>query len=213
MEKSNDIAYLSSMAMKPETRWDLLNNTFEAYQEYRKNQGSEHSLSYVDLLYVSNFKGGNASVGDSRKEVDQTLSKYYQPQLKAIKDSFGFIKLQELTPAQYEELSRLATEFVKLTKDTDSKIRGFGVSWASALLALNFPDLLPVLDRRVLAGAGIKEGIEAMNKKGGQVKNIETHYPQLLKRLSLSLNRNEALTLRQLDRKWFAIAGEIKYPD
>lgn len=213
MGKSNDNAYLSTMAMKPETRWDILNNTFLAYQEFRKQKGSSHRLSYIDLLYVSNFKGGNASIGDAREKVDRLLKEFYQQQLNSIRETFGDSKLQELTLAKCEKLSKLATVFVLLTKETDSKIRGFGVSWASALLALNFPDLLPVLDRRVLAGAGIEAGLVAMRKKGGQVKHIETHYLELLERLSMSLHRREAQTLRELDRQWFIQAGDTKSPD
>ena len=126
MGRSNDIAYLSTMAMDPATRWELLNNTFLAYQGFRKHKGSSHRLSYVDLLYVSNFKGGNASVGDSREKVDEILEEYYEPQLIAIKENFGNKTLRELNKAQREQLSNLATEFVLLTKKPETKIRGFG---------------------------------------------------------------------------------------
>lgn len=186
--------------MKPKDRWEMLNHTFDAYQDYRK---TSEGLSYIDLLYVSNFKGGNASIGDSQNEVDKKLSDFYQPLLNAIKESYCKSKLQDLSSDELAELSNLAKQFVLLTKEADPKIRGFGVSYASALLAMNFSDLLPVLDRRVLAGAGIEEGLAAMRKTGGQVKHIEAHYPELLKRMRKELKSDGNLTLRELDRKWF----------
>lgn len=194
------------MAMKPEDRWAILNHTFDAYQEYRK---TSEGLSYDDLLYVSNFKGGNASIGDSRKEVDKKLSEFYQPHLNAIKESFGTSKLQDLSSKECKDLSNQATAFVLLTKVPDYKIRGFGVSYASALLAMHFPDLLPVLDRRVLAGAGIEEGKVAMSKKGGQVKQIETHYFALIEKMSFTLKKSSALSLRDLDKDWFIKASAV----
>ena len=96
-------------------------------------------------------------------------------------------------------LIELADEFLSLAKDKKTKIRGFGASYASALLFAYFGDLFPVLDRRILNGAGIE--VEYNSQK--QVKNIEQHYGDLILRCYQELKDHPGKKLRDLDKEWF----------
>ena len=53
------------MAGNPETRWKLLNHAMEHYQQYIDQKKNRNDLCFIDLLYISNFKGGNASITES----------------------------------------------------------------------------------------------------------------------------------------------------
>jgi hypothetical protein len=63
-------------------------------------------------------------------------------------------------------------------------------------------DLIPVLDRRILNGAGIK--VEYDSQK--QVKDIAQHYGSLIKACRSELIKGNNLSLRGLDKEWFTKA-------
>jgi hypothetical protein len=49
------------MARNPNTTWEILDRAMSHYQTYILSKKIQSSLLFVDLLYISNFKGGNAS--------------------------------------------------------------------------------------------------------------------------------------------------------
>jgi hypothetical protein len=187
------------MARNPETTWEMLNVAMSHFQVHISSKKDRCSLSIIDLLHVSNFKGGNASITEPVSSLPAKL-KHYESGLKKIENAFATKSLVALDVKQRAELKKFCADFLALTNNPESEIRGFGPSYASALLAAHFPDLIPVLDRRALNGAGIS--VEQNSQ--GQVKNIATHYSNLIEAFSRELNSNPGMTMRQLDKAWFS---------
>lgn len=186
------------MARNPKTTWEILDHAMTHYQTYISSKKQRNSLSIVDLLYVSNFKGGNASITEPEATLDDKL-KGYESVLSGIADKFSDKKLSQLDDQETVELIGLCEKISDLTKDKNTKIRGFGASYASALLSAHFMDLIPVLDRRILNGAGIE--VEYDSQK--QVKNIAQYYGKLIIACRSELLKRKNLTLRGLDKEWF----------
>ena len=84
-------------------------------------------------------------------------------------------------------------------RDSLFRIDGFGSSYTSALLHFHFPTLIPILDRRVLNGAGINAEINAQ----GQVVDIERYYPELIQYFHRELRNRPEIDLRALDKELF----------
>jgi hypothetical protein len=189
------------MARKPETTWDMLNEAMLHFQEHIRNKSDRCSLSVVDLLHVSNFKGGNASITEPAKTLSGKLE-HFESVLRKIEKAYRGKTLATLTDKESDQLIMYCTDFLDLTKNPKSEIRGFGPSYSSALLAAHFIDLIPVLDRRALNGAGIS----AVKDSQGQVKNIARYYGDLIRAFRRELKSKPAMTLRALDKQWFSKA-------
>ncbi len=187
------------MARNPETTWEMLNVAMLHFQAHIASKKDRCSLSIVDLLHVSNFKGGNASITEAVQSLPGKL-KHYESALKEIEESFGSRALVALNDIETKDLKTRCSSFLSLTESLDSEIRGFGPSYASALLAAHFPNLIPVLDRRALNGAGIRVERNAQD----QVKNIASHYGELIDAFKKELKKESGMTLRQLDKRWFS---------
>lgn len=188
-----------SVARKPETTWDMLNIAMSHYQEHIQAKKDHCSLSIVDLLHVSNFKGGNASITESLGTLSRKI-KYYEAALRKVEQNFSGKTLSKLTAIELNTLISLCNEHLTLTTKDFSQIRGVGPSYASAILAAHHLNLIPVLDRRALNGAGIAVIKDSQN----QVKNIASHYGQLIRAFHAELTRRPGLSVRQLDKEWFS---------
>jgi len=188
------------MPRRAETTWNLLNVAMTHFLAHIERKPDRYALSIVDLLHVSNFKGGNASITEDEPPLSNKLNVFSEA-LRQIAKVFGNRALRDLTAVELANLTCLADDLLALTKQEETKIRGFGASYASALLTAHFPKLLPILDRRVLNGARIKVKLNSQ----GQVKNIERYYRNLIERFHAELARNHNLSIRDLDRRWFCV--------
>ena len=186
------------MARSPQTTWELLNNAMEHYQQYIAQKEKRYELCFIDLLFISNFKGGNASITEPIVTLRQKLDKY-EVQLKKIEEQYKNKTLQQLGEGELNKLIELCENLLDLTTKQETKIRGFGPSYASALLSAYFINLIPVLDRRILNGAGIEVKYDTQK----QVKNIKKHYGNLIRACYKELKKRSGLSLRELDREWF----------
>lgn len=186
------------MARNPETTWEMLNVAMSHFQDHINAKSDRCALSIVDLLHVSNFKGGNASITEPVATLSKKLM-FYESALREIEKNFNGKKLSTLSKDEKTSLIKHCREFLSLSERDESNIRGLGASYASALLAAHFIDLIPVLDRRALNGAGIYTEKDSQ----GQVKNISHYYDQLINAFSQELQRSPEMTLRGLDKKWF----------
>lgn len=187
------------MARNPETTWQMLDEAMSYFQAHIALKTDRYSLTIVDLLHVSNFKGGNASITEPIHLLPRKL-KPYGAALSQIDKVFDVKDLVKLDESKTNELKIHCKNFLDLTTRADTAVRGFGPSYASALLAAYFPNLIPVLDRRSLNGAGIKADKDTQ----GQVKNVATHYGELIEAFKRELQRNPGATLRQIDKRWFS---------
>jgi hypothetical protein len=184
------------------TQWNKASISYNNYQEYinKKEFKKIYKLTIIDLLYISNFKGGNASIHEEEKIVLDKL-KAYSKKLIEIKKKFKNKSLSQLTKIETENLISLIISICVLTnKETSTKIDGFSDSYLSALLSAHFPNLIPILDRRILINLNLvqKNDID----KSGQIKNIRSFYPALILELrELSQKRN--INIREIDKELF----------
>jgi hypothetical protein len=186
------------VARKPETTWEMLDVAMTLFQSHIKSKPDRFALSIVDLLHVSNFKGGNASITEPEPGLSTKLGSY-EAQLRNLDSIVSGRKLGKLGKS-LEKVKECGVNFLHLTsEESKTRIRGFGPSYASALLYAFFPNVMPVLDRRILNGAGIAASFDSQ----GQVKGIGSYYGQLIDAVHRVLSADDALSLRELDKRWF----------
>ena len=183
------------------TLWKKSEKSLENYRNYIKRKGeNKFQLSLIDLLYISNFKGGNASIHEEEHFIANKL-KQYSCLLLVIEKNFAQNKITDLSQPEVEQLVQYSQEFLNLSKKLETAIDGFKSSFLSALLHAYFPDLFPILDRRVLMNLEI---ITSKNiyDGSGQVKNISQFYPELILKFQ---ERCRALntSVREVDKLYF----------
>jgi len=152
------------------------------------------------LLYISNFKGGNAAIHETEQEINSKLVKY-SVQLQDIFYAFGTKNLSELTDDDVELLISKVETICDLTnKGTNSQIDGFSVSYLSALLNSYYPNLIPILDRRVLINLELVTENDIV-ESSGQIKNIRAFYGSLIRKMAELCK--EGQNIRDLDEEIF----------
>ena len=181
-------------------QWKKARNSYGYLRSHiREKAGNDrYKLSIIDLVLVSNFKGGSATIAEPLDSLKCKL-KCYEKKLSEIGKCFGDKKLACLTEEKLKRLITLASEFCQLATTKSTKIDGFGPSFATALLNANFPDLLPILDRRGLNGAGF-ENVKTNNQ--GQVRQIESHYPALIRYFHRRV-QEPCMSLKKVDKEIF----------
>lgn len=183
---------------KASTQWGKADVSYQNYIHYIERKPEKFELTLVDLHYIRNFKGGNASIHEKESLVNAKLKKYSE-YLKVIHKEFGDKQLRDLSKEESELLKSKAQSFICLTLDNSTAIDGFKTSYASALLHFYFPNLIPILDRRVLNGVGI----HVKKNNQGQVINIKRHYPTLIDKFYIHLKANPTKSLRDYDKENF----------
>lgn len=188
-----------------QTLWNKSNLSFENHSNYINEKKNKYELNFVDLLYVSNFKGGNATINE-REDVINNKLKQYSLVFQKIYTTFKNMKLKELDEKQVEVLCVFLNDLSALiNKNSNFKIDGFSISYLSALLSVYFPDLLPILDRRILINLNLvdPDPIKKQVEKSGQVKNIEEYYfPLICKMKEMSQQQN--ISIREIDKIFFS---------
>jgi hypothetical protein len=197
-------------AVASEKLWTNLDIAFENFRSYVRRKSDPDALTLIDLLHVSNFKGGNASITDPEAQVNERLL-VYADVLRNIRQKIGNKSLGELTEEEKAWFKDKAQKFIGLSLSEGTKIRGFGASYASALLAAHLPNLAPILDRNVLIGAGI---VNVSQLQNDQIKEIETYYSKLIDefhRLLASAGPNEPnQSLRNIDKRLFNDGRKVR---
>lgn len=190
-----------------EKRWDDLNIAFENFRLYvTQGKRDPDVLTLTDLLHVSNFKGGNASITDREALVNERLL-VYADVLRSIRQKIGNKSLGELTEEEKAWFKDKAQKFIGLSLTERTKIRGFGASYASALLTAHLPNLVPILDRNVLIGAGI---VNVEQLQNGQINEIGTYYSKLIDEMQHRLLASEGTkSLRDIDKELFIHGSNI----
>jgi hypothetical protein len=187
--------------------WDRAQHAYQYYCAYIEEKRDKLCLSVTDLVYVKNFKGGSTTIVESPSTIGESLAGY-EAVLREADGMPAFRKsLGELDDSEYESAEAMMMRFAGLRGRFP--IKGFGVSFATALLHFYFPTLVPIVDRRVLNGASIDE---AKVDGDGQVQNPLVVYPKLIKYFRARLREDRSLTLRSLDRQLFIekLKGKFK---
>ena len=186
---------------KAKTRWDKADISFQNYQKYLFEKEDRFKLTLIDLLYISNFKGGNATINEPVEKI-QTKLLPYSNVLSEIAKEFDGKSLEKLNKRELDLLLNLTKKACNLTeKGSRTKIDGFSISYLSALMCSFFPNLIPVLDRRVLINLQLASENDLY--KNGQVKDIEQFYPDLIRKMHTECTRLEK-NLRELDEALFS---------
>lgn len=187
---------------KATTQWDKAAKSYKNYINYIAKKADKFELTLIDLLYISNFKGGNATINEDELELNIKLIAY-SSELRTLESKFGLRKLVDLNDDELNELIEKVHSICSLTRKTnDNKIDGFSISYLSALLNVYFPDLLPILDRRVLINFDIVSIVD-INKQG-QIIDIERFYEKLIFKMR-DKARIENKSIRQIDKELFII--------
>lgn len=180
---------------RADTNWENANRAFMLYQDYLHGKTDRFSLSATDLMYISNFKGGNASVSGTASEIETKLESY-SAILRRINEVYGDRNLRDLSPTEVESLITLCIE--SFTNLDAQRINGFAHSYWSAMLCAFFPSLLPILDRWIVTNLGIPHEKDSQ----GQVKNLQQHYAEVIRRFYRQ-TQSEGLSIRELDKRLF----------
>lgn len=197
------------MNQRAQNQWKKARTPYRYLSSHieEKPEGNRYKLTLYDLLLVSNFKGGSATIAEDPIRLEQKLEAY-GIKLSEIGEQFNERELASLEGGDLERLIILAGDFCKLTKSEETKIDGFGPSFATALLNAYFPDLLPILDKRALNGASLISNQEDINSQG-QVKSIENHYSALIRYFHEHM-KERSKKLHDLDEELFT--QELKGP-
>lgn len=188
-------------------RWTGAANTLKNYETYIKTRGVNiFDIGYIDLLFVSNYKGGNSTIGGSSEDVYKRLHPHRE-RLALIKrefannsNNYSLASLSADKKGNLKNLSNLMADAFNDCKAENSCIKGFGTAYCSALYHLHFPDLIPVIDRRVL----INGGFERLTFIGTQVKDLHIHYDGLLERIHADLDiQGLYKSMRDWDKDFF----------
>jgi len=182
------------------TLWTKSAISYKNYQDFIDKKNERFKLTFIDLLYISNFKGGNATINELESTIDHKLTNYSKV-LIDINEKFISKPLHQLSDIEIVELIFLITSICNLThKTTRTKIDGFSVSYLSALLSSYFPELVPILDRRVLINLRLVTSADI--GKYGQIKNIQRFYDPLVKKFAQQC-KEEELSVREFDKYLF----------
>lgn len=182
------------------TQWKKSNISFGNYQDYIQTKQNRFELTLIDLLYISNFKGGNATINEPEYEINYKLGAYTN-KLWEIEKEFYNKSLAVLNAQELERLADIVLETCDLSNNfLDTYIDGFRVSYLSALLSAHFPNLIPIIDRRILINLHLvmKQDIT----KQGQIKNIQSFYSSLIEKIA-SMSKYMGLSVREIDRRLF----------
>lgn len=185
--------------------WISSNVLLLDYKEYIKRKEDKFNLTFIDLLYISNFKGGNSTIKESEKVIN-ILLKEYSTSFKKLNNIYGEKTLIEINDDELVELIKT----IELTmKDLieNHNIKGFKYSYMSALLHAYFPNLLPILDRRILINLDLvtSNNLDTLN----QVKKIDEHYGSLVNKFRDILVADKTKSIRNVDYENFIL--ELPY--
>lgn len=193
---------------RAERQWTRAQHAYEHYQKYISAKEDRCHLSFVDLIFIKNFKGGSATITEPVVSLDGKL-KPYEEALRRLDGSklFSEKNLGTIDEKDYSRVRNVIVAFAAMPEVSEYDISGFGSSFASALLHFYFPNIVPILDKRAINGCGIQGlNVDASNN----VTNLLELYPDLIDQFRERLRENSRLSLRELDYHFFS--QELRTP-
>ena len=190
-----------SVDKKAHKKWITSHVLLLDYQEYINKKVDKLSLTFIDLLYISNFKGGNSTIKCGEENINITL-KEYSNSLKKLNKIYSGKSLIELNDIETEELIKTVELTIKDLIENHN-INGFKYSYMSALLHAYFPNLLPILDRRILINLELVTINDIDSTK--QVKKIEQFYGSLVNKFRDILIADKTKLIRNVDYEIFIL--------
>jgi len=182
--------------------WLRAKNAYDHYLTYLDSKADKYSLSFVDLIYVKNFKGGSSVISEPINGFAEKIKKY-EGEIRELQSLLGSQNsLGGLDESDFIKIKPKIVAFSSMATIENTRIKGFGPSFSSALLHFYFPNIVPILDRRALNGAGIS-GLDVNNQ--GQVTNMMDKYPELINYFRKRMKGNIKIELRDIDQELFRI--------
>lgn len=182
------------------TRWRNAQQAYEHYQLFISAKPDKYALAFADLVFVTNFKGGNAFISEPVATFAPKLQCYEAALRACAADQSFALTLATIPDPDYSRVHNAIIAFATLPEQSTSDISGFGSSFASALLHFYFPLVVPILDKRALNGSGLP-GLNV--DSNNNVTNLLALYPPLIDNCRERLRQNQQLTLRELDGQLF----------
>ena len=182
---------------KASNQWQKANKAFTLYQEYLTSKGENRlNLTVVDLLFISNFKGGSSTIADDARVISTALEAYTLA-ICQIDQAFHDRTLGSLTEREIDVLIQLVVHALRIVDE--NPINGFYHSFFSALLCSMFPSLLPIIDKWIIPN------LELAPRGTGnwQIDNIGDYYPEVIRRFHHRLSKEQRLSVRELDKRLF----------
>ena len=183
------------------TTWTRAQEVYEHYQHYIESKQDKYALTFTDLVYVKNFKGGMTIISEPVATFSTKIGPYEKALRALAEDECVLKSLGQLDDIEYARVRDAIVTFSGMTRPKQTPIEGFGVSFASALLHFYFPDFVPILDRRALNGSQIP-GLN-VDPRTKQVVNLFELYVSLIDYFRRRLRKETTLTLRLLDKELF----------
>lgn len=186
------------------SNWEKSRNAYNNYEDYivrNRKLFQKHTLTLIDLFYVKNFKGGSAVFGDSENSINQKLKKYASV-LDEIESRFGEkANIKTLDDSQLSNLKSFGVEFISLEDNIEFKIKGLSTSFCTTILHFHFPNLYPIMDRRVLINSEIVTSKEKEVDTQGQVIKMKAYYERLIDKVRDS----DFKTINDFDKHFFSL--------
>lgn len=190
-----------SVDRKADRNWNDSNVLLLDYKKYIECKKEKFNLTFIDLLYVSNFKGGNSTIKGNEKAINIVLKKY-SVHFKKIDEIYGEKTLIDLNDFEKVELIKTIELTMKDLIESHN-INGFKYSYMSALLHAYFSNLLPILDRRILINLELVTINDIDSTK--QVKKIEQFYGSLVNKFRDILIADNTKSIRNIDYENFIL--------
>ena len=94
---------IQQMGKREVTNWEKSDISYQNYLNYIAQKQNRYELTLIDLLYISNFKGGNATINEPELAIHKKLASYSE-KFREIEEDFKGKTLAELTDKQLKNL-------------------------------------------------------------------------------------------------------------
>ncbi len=176
-------------------QWEKADISYQNYMNFIINKGERYPLSILDLFYIRNFKGGNASFHMEENVVADRLIEYSKI-LSEINNKFKNNSLSNINKKKIKDLICFSKLMFNLISSSLTKIDGFNGSFCSVLLHCHFPKLYPIADKWLFKNV---LGIDIQSSK-----DIINNYGDLVKRFyKIAKRRTNNRSVREIDKYYF----------
>ncbi len=105
---------MTEIDRRAEQQWDKSDISYTNYINFIFSKSDKFKLTLIDLLYVSNFKGGYATINEPEETIKEKLVVYGQL-FKEINEKFDNRNLNNLDNNEISELITFSEKLIKLT--------------------------------------------------------------------------------------------------
>lgn len=116
---------------KADRRWRSAGHAYEHYLAYLATKTPPLALTFTDLVYVANFKGGSATIAEPVGTLVAKLRHYTDRLQLLARDLASGLSLGSVPDADYARIRAAMVAFAALPEAPETDISGLGSSFAS----------------------------------------------------------------------------------